>query len=178
MNNKRGFVLLICIVLIFSIATFTLASLQNIFLFTKTINQIDRDNENFYYLEAKTLQLIAAFKKKNLCYSNLINPNTIFSELENRPCKMGKVNYLFTDLGVVPCLQMKVNGRVNGTHHWLITSTNYQSFLQIRFATSVPNSVCMEPHRKLITTNILSWRFITQLPEIRLNKQHENVVDL
>lgn len=180
-RKQSGFVLLTTILMIAILSLLVLSLMQGVFLYIKGCNQIVTNHESFYRLEAVADKLV----------------------LSHPACSHGctlvegkhEYRYELEDLGVFPCLPIKVNNVVYSSRHWRITVAAIQPnpvILQLRIATIAGVAQCDGALPHTIRPGVLSWRKLTRGSRsnsvfasrsqglglfFSLNSSHENVND-
>lgn len=161
LRKASGAILFLCMVLILTLTAIVLASLQNVFLFSKAINQMIVNQQSYYALESISYRLMKNTVRKE-CVVTLVDPNQLTKIVKKQGCDLQhKYRYLYSDLGNYPCHQMDIKGRKYGSEHFLLTVVNAEGdILQIRYARRNLNSVCERKESIMIKEGILSWRFL------------------
>ena len=150
-------------ILISTLTTLVLATLQNVFLFSKAINHLVDTYQHSYALESVAYSLMQrAFQSS--CVSTLRDPNKVIDLVEGKGCFFQKkYKYLYSTLGEYPCHQIIKDGKLYGSEHFLLTVINRQGDLvQIRFAKPHFNLLCENAKTVMIKKGILTFRILTK----------------
>ncbi len=172
--RQRGLVLLTTVIMISILTLLILSLMQSVFLYIKVNNQVLRNHELLYQLEAVAYQL----GKENYTSDCLLtneNPNQILELLLSRQgCFFRAENqqyiYLVNDLGLFPCLHIRDGKEIHSSHHWLITVMSpppQQAVLQVRISKAVQAITCQASEMRMINKGLLSWRYLPTFPSTR-----------
>lgn len=165
MSHKQGGIVLLTTMMMLVIVTLLVLSLmQGVFLYIKSSHQIMRHHEVFRQMESMATKLNLT---RAACVVQDKNPNQLIDMLEaNQGCITGDgaYQYIVDDLGLYPCLQLVVDGVVQGSHHWLVTLAGMKPpklVLQLRMVEPSDASTCELGMANQIHSGVISWRKIT-----------------
>lgn len=101
-----------------------------------------------------THRMFLYLKMQNQLYLSHQN----FYELEEK-AKQLLANHAGADLGIFPCLEIKLNEVRYSSHHWLVTVKHKNQQLQLRIATLDESGQCELPISHVINPGVLSWHY-------------------
>ena len=163
-------ILLTTIIMIVILTMLVLSLMQAVFLYFKVSNQVVIKHEELYQLEAVAFKLV--LEKQNPLHADCTltdtNPNQVVDMLlHNGGCSLidnhRQYYYLIDNLGLQPCLQIFLSGKMYSSHHWLIsvaTPPPRQTVLQLRVADSARPMTCELSEAHQISPGVLSWRYL------------------
>ncbi len=144
-----------------------LSFMQAVFLYMKVSNQITKQHEAFYQLEAVANKLAAEIYDAD-CVVTAEDPNQVIEMLlQSHGCSLTDnhhyFSYLIDDLGVIPCLYILSGKEHYSSHHWLVTVATgppKQEIMQLRIARPVKTVTCEFNEARQINQGIISWRYL------------------
>ena len=155
-------ILLTTIIMIVILTMLVLSLMQAVFLYFKVSNQV--------VIEAVAFKLV--LEKQNPLHADCTltdtNPNQVVDMLlHNGGCSLidnhRQYYYLIDNLGLQPCLQIFLSGKMYSSHHWLLsvaTPPPRQTVLQLRVADSARPMTCELSEAHQISPGVLSWRYL------------------
>ncbi|MCW8407882.1 type II secretion system protein [Legionella sp. PATHC035] len=170
MNQDKGFILLVTMLIMGVIGLLILTSMQHTLMYYKAINKQEVVHQNFYQLEDVALQLLRQYSElPQDCVMHTDSANQVTHRLfHHKGCSLnsGKMQYKYyiEDLGEFPCLRAYYRGRNTATHHQRITIAPVEngtpgSFLQIRFIHRGRIIPCLTKEHS-ISLGVSSWRYV------------------
>lgn len=170
MRRAYGFVFLMTLITIMVISLLVFASMGQVLMYFKAINQMEAQHHQFYHMEHTALALarrqLTAFEAG--CVLSVDSINQVKQQLIHQEgCILlaGKVkySYLVEDLGDFPCHTLERNNHQYSTHHRRVSllrphAKAPDSLLQIRMITAIPALPCVGKKR-VVKEGVSSWRY-------------------
>lgn len=169
-TRQLGMVLLTTIGMMVILTMLVLSLMQAVFLTVKLTHQFATTHATVSHLEAVVARLSVAIDQPSStdCTNKDMDPNqSIALLLHNKGCSLNDHNrqydYLITDLGPYPCLQIYFSKKTYSSHHWLISVASappHQAILQVRIAKPISAKQCELTKARTIISGIMSWRYL------------------
>lgn len=162
MNQQRGSLLFMAIMLTGLLSLLVLSQMQLILLHIKAVNQLIDRHKSLAELEQAAQHLLVGNRAD--CVQHGDDPNALIVRLQRQDGCLYRYQtrtyrYRIEDLGVIPCLYTLVNGKKFGSHHQRLTiAAEGGQVLQLRFAKTATSLPCEQHVESGIKTGILSWR--------------------
>jgi hypothetical protein len=165
--KQQGLILVTTLLLLALLALFTLAQLQFILLDYQALNAVREKQQALWELESLTGQLV------NTVDLTTPGPCLLKSQDLNKPldllvkqqgCRLDKGKkrfyYLFEDLGIFPCLQLRLKQRLQSTQHFSLSirAAKQTPLLQVRFARPIALQTCEAGKVNQGHIGLLTWR--------------------
>ncbi len=165
--RQKGIVLFMTMIILSILALLILSLMQAILLYVKANNQLIQRHQAFYQLEAASNQLGVFSVEDRRCMVSEKDPNEVIELLQRQHGCTSVVGqqsyrYLVEDLGVYPCLQIKLGTRLRSSHHWLLSVTTEGpifELLQLRIARVADLAPC-DGASIMINEGVISWRHL------------------
>lgn len=162
-RSEKGIVLLSTMLIITIMTLLVLSMMQSVLLYMKASNQQIHQHQVFYEMEDAINRL--DFASPNCVVHNQSAEQSIDQLVLNQGCtheeKPRKYSYVLNELSPTPCLQIKTQNGMQGSHHWLITIATAELphvVLQIRVAKPAETDPCPLNRVHRIHAGVLSWR--------------------
>lgn len=169
MNNQQGMILPSTLLIISLLALITLAQLQLFFLQIKATNQISFEKNIFKQLEKEASLLLVSKAMQKECLIHKINANKVIQGLQHQQgCLVaidnGSYRFMIEDMGIFPCLKIRVNHSFYASRHWRLTmiTDDAKHSLQLRIAKKGPNQLCEQQDFIVMRPGVISWRYLNE----------------
>lgn len=146
-----------------------LVGLQTLTLHQKNNHKQIQSHDQFYQLESVMYQLVKQ-PHPSSCQVTIDSPNQSVELLRRQHgCLIQEAKltyrYVLSDLGIHPCLKIKVDQQVVDSQQMLCTVVsldNPRQILQTRWAWPTQlNTRCQGPQALILKTGLMSWRELT-----------------
>ncbi len=167
--KHQGMVLLTVLLVLGLMALLLLNNLQSFFLYEKMTQAFETQDNLISQLENTGIEQLSLWGRSggDNCVVQNLGLNTAIDHVLSRGCRIssGSIDfmYLISDLGVMPCEQIKIGSMVFGSKQGVITLATAGApwlGLQIRMAFTVPlvGEACQSTtiHQRL--AGVMSWR--------------------
>lgn len=167
--KQSGFVLWMVLIFLSLMSLLILAQLEMLMNYQKTLQAIALKHQHRRTLE----QLAAGLLQKNMARA-CVQPKAASPDLSTKllnnasACHIKKhhkiYDYVFENLSVQPCWQIRQHQKVFSAHHWRLTiaaHNNQNLILQIHYVKPVPYQQCLDKKQMIwIVEGVKSWRMI------------------
>jgi hypothetical protein len=171
-QKKKGFILVLTLVITGIISLLTLTGMQHLLLYYKAMNHQEKLQDNFYQLEKVALELAHQPVMPSTCIDYIDNANQVLDRLlHQQGCSREKdliqYQYYIEDLVNFPCLVIQQKTQKFASHHQRITVMSIEegfplSLLQIRWV-SVGEKISCNSKENRVSLGVSSWRYLPSL---------------